>query len=208
MIAGLALTWATSNGDTGEAVLERIRVAFERTGDELADFGSTIFPRLTPIFEAEMEKQFESEGSGQSGPWAQLSPAYEAWKSANYPGNPIGQLTGNMMAGLTQSSSPFATRQFGGDVFEFGTSGVPYADTFHLGTATQPSRAVFDFSPDFERDLAEAALGAARDVISNTGLDEFVDVEGGAGGGGGEVFVGSRGGLYRLGADGSKRYLR
>jgi len=175
-VAGIAIEYQVNGGDGGEAVLERLAVAFERTGDELADFGSTIFPRLTPIFEAEMEKQFESEGSGQSGPWAPLSEAYEAWKSQDYPGNPILQLSGAMMAGLTQSSSPFATRQFGGDVFEFGTSGVPYASLHQLGTATMPSRPPFDFSTDFERDLAAGALEAAREVVANTGLGEYVEV--------------------------------
>lgn len=163
-------------GDAGENVLERMAVAFERTGDELEDFGSSIFPKLTPLFEAEMAKQFDSEGSGSTGSWAQLSPAYEAWKSQNFPGNPILQLTGNMMAGLTQSSSPFATRAFDRDTFEFGTSGVEYASFHQLGTATMPSRPPFDFSDDFERDLSAAALDAAREVIDSTGLGEFVEV--------------------------------
>lgn len=176
MIAGLEITWSVAGGPAGDAVFERLAVAFERTGDDLSDFGATIFPKLSPIFEAEMEKQFDSEGSGQSGAWAQLSLGYEAWKSANYPGNPILQLTGAMMAGLTSSSSPFATRQFGGDVFEFGTAGVPYASFHQLGTERMPSRPPFDFSSDFERDLAAGALEAARESMEKHGLADFVEV--------------------------------
>lgn len=175
MIAGLEIQFLSAGVDEGPAVLERLAVAFERAGDELADFGNTIFPKLTPVFEAEMEKQFQSEGSGQSGAWAQLSPAYEAWKSKMYPGNPILEASGRMKAGLTDSSSPFATRVFGGDTFEFGTAGVEYASYHQLGTASMPARPPFDFSSDFERDLAEAALGAAREVVQKSGLAEFVE---------------------------------
>lgn len=175
MIAGLTIDFVAAGNTGGPEIVERISVAFERAGDELADFGENVFPRLTPVFEAEMEKQFQSEGSGARGPWAQLSPAYEAIKAQRFPGNPILEATGRMKEGLTDSSSPFATRRMGGDTFEFGTLGVEYASHHQVGTATMPARPPFDFSTDFERDLAGAALEAARDVVQKSGLSEFVE---------------------------------
>lgn len=175
MIAGLNIEYVVAGQDGGLEVLERISVAFERAGDELADFGENVFPRLVPVFEAEMAKQFQSEGSGQSGPWAPLSPAYEALKQQRHPGNPILEASGRMKEGLTESSSPFATRRFGGSDFEFGTNQVEYASFHQTSTATMPARPPFDFSPDFERDLSAAALEAAREVVQKSGLAEFVE---------------------------------
>lgn len=175
MIAGLHIEYLVGGVDEGPGALERLSVAFERAGDELADFEKHVFPRLAPVFEAEMAKQFGSEGSGQTGTWAQLSPGYEAWKSQHYPGNPILEATGRMREGLTESSSPFATRVVAGNNFEFGTLGVEYASFHQVGTALMPARPVFDFSSDFERDLAAAALDAAREAVRVSGLAEFVE---------------------------------
>lgn len=177
MIAGLSIEFVAPNGEVGQGVLERLTVAFERTGDELENFGELVFPRLTPVFEAEMAKQFQSEGSGPSGHWQQLSADYEAWKSKHYPGNPILEATGRMKEGLTESSSPFATRAFSGNDFEFGTSGVEYASYHQLGTtAGLPARPLFDFSTDFERDLTDAAFEAAREAVQKSGLAEFSEL--------------------------------
>lgn len=176
MIAGLQITYAVNDAATDETVLERIRVAFERTGDELEDFSKHVWPRLTPVFEAEMARQFDAQGGGPTGAWAPLSPAYAAWKERAFPGQPILVASGKMREALTQSASPFAARAFDSDSFQFGTSNIPYASFHQLGTPTMPDRPPFDFSPDFEMDLARESLEAARDAVAASGLGDFVEV--------------------------------
>ncbi len=173
MIAGLEITWQVAGADAGEAVLDRIAVAFERAGNELADFSKNVFPKLTPVFEAEMARQFDAEGGGPSGAWRPLLPAYARWKEEHYPGKTILRRTDDIFTALTQSSSPLAARVFSGDHFNFGTQGVPYASHHQVSLNARP---IFDFSEDFESDLARAALDGAREAVAAAGLDEFVEV--------------------------------
>lgn len=176
MIAGLAITYQVAGVDQGPAVLERISAAFERTGDELADFSKHVFPRLTPLFEAESRRQFDAQGGGPRGGWAALSPGYARWKEEHYPGKTILRRTDALYQALTESSSVFAERVMSGEQFDFGTRGVEYASFHQLGTGSMVDRPPFDFSPDFEADLAREALEAAREAVQAAGLDEFAEL--------------------------------
>lgn len=169
MIAGFRIEW-----DTGDDTLDRLSVALERAGNELAEFGKYVFPRMVPVFEGEMEKQFDAQGAGESGGWAPLSEQYARWKEQNYPGQPILQREGRLHEALTQSGSPFARRVFGSDTFDFGTLGVEYASYHQLGTARMPARRLFDFGSDFERLLLQEGEAAAREAIAAVGADEFL----------------------------------
>lgn len=175
MIVGLNIQYQVAGADVGEAVFEKMTVAFERAGDELKDWDKHLFPKLTPVFEAEMEKQFESEGSGQSGSWAELTEPYGTWKEQHFPGRPILVREGGMYAALTQSSSPFARRVWSGDEYDFGTLGLAYPSFHQVGTERMTDRPLFDFSSDFQRDLQAASLEAARDAVRDSGLNEFVE---------------------------------
>ncbi len=174
MIAGLHIEYQVAGVDTDEAVLERISTAFERTGDELKDFGKHVFPKLTPVFEAEERRQFDAQGGGPRGSWAALSPTYAKWKEANYPGKPINRRSDALYEALTESTSVFAARVVSGQDFDFGTHGLDYASWIQLGTGSMIDRPPFDFSSDLERDLVDAALEGVREAIHETGLDEFV----------------------------------
>ncbi len=171
MISGLHIEWKMPGVDEGEALLERLSVAFERAGDELADFFKYI--ELTPLFEAEMRRQFDAEGGGASGPWDPLTPAYEKWKEKHFPGKTILRRSDDLFEALTNSASPLALRVTSSDSFNFGTDGVPYADVHQVG---QHARPIFDFSTDFERDLAGASLEASREALRASGLTQFVEV--------------------------------
>lgn len=169
-VFGLRIEHQVGGEAAGDDAIERIAVAFERFGVEMANFGENIFPKLVPVFEAEQKRQADAQGGGPSGPWASLSPAYEAWKQQAYPGQPILQATGRMYEALTSSSSPFAARVFAGDEFNFGTQGLEYASFHQVGTHFMPARPPFDFSSDFERDITEAALEAAREMAKKAEL--------------------------------------
>lgn len=150
--------------------LRRLTFAFERAGDEVADIGKYLFPKLTPIFEAEERRQFDAEGGGPTGAWAALSPGYAAWKEAHYHGKTINRRTDALYEALTSSSSVVAARSSQGNDFEFGTRGLDYAS--HV----QMVRPVFDMSEDFEADVHQAALDSVREGIKAGGLEEFVEV--------------------------------
>lgn len=173
MIAGLAIEFSVAGDTGGPAVMEKLSVAFERAGDELKDFGKHIFPKLNPVFEAEERRQFDAQGGGPRGGWAALSPAYARWKEQNFPGQGILRRTDALYEALTESSSIFAERTQRGDTFEFGTRGVPYASYHQVGTDGMPPRPPFDFSEDFESDIARAALQGAREAVAAGGLGEF-----------------------------------
>lgn len=57
---------------------------------------------LQQRFLAMERRQFDSEGAFGSGGWAPLSPAYARWKAAHYPGQPILQREGDLVASLTE----------------------------------------------------------------------------------------------------------
>lgn len=86
------------------------------------------------------ERRFDQHGPG----WAPLSPAYAAWKSANYPGRGILVRTGRMRASMgdVQRISPMS--------LEWGTS-VPYAVFHQRGTRKMPQRKVIQLEPDDAR---------------------------------------------------------
>lgn len=175
-VVGLHIDVQHAGESGGEAVLERLSVAFERTGEELRDFSTHVWPKLTPVFEAEERRQFDAQGGGPRGEWAPLTDAYARRKELLYPGNPILVASGALKAALTESSSPLATRAYSGQQFEFGTSGLEYASYHQVGTERMVARPPFDFSDDFERDVTEAALEAAREAMASSGLDELVEV--------------------------------
>lgn len=152
--------------DSGEGALQRLSVAFERAGEYVADFGKYVFPRLTPVFEAAEEEQFDAEGSGPtSGAWAPLTPSYAEWKAKAYPGAPILEQRGTMRAALTSSASPVAYREWSASEFAFGTAGVEYASFHQRGTSRMKARPPFDFGPSFEDALTREAMAGLREAV-------------------------------------------
>jgi hypothetical protein len=174
-VAGFEVTYVVG-GREDENALERLVAAFERAGDELADFGKYAWPKLGPLLENTLKNQFDAEGEGTAGHWAPLSAQYAAWKAANYPGMPILQRIGTLYEGLTSSSSPFAAREQSGDDFTFGTRGVTYASYLQTGTRRMPARQPFDFGTSFETELSRIGAEAARESLKQAGVDEFMDL--------------------------------
>lgn len=175
MIGGLKVEWAVGGQPGGDDTPQRMAVAFERAGHELADFGRYVFPKLVPVFEQELADQFAAEGRGPvAGGWAPLSEQYARWKEDNYPGQPILQREGRLHEALTSSSSPFAKRVYSGEEFDFGTVNVEYASYHQLGTGHMPARPPYDFGSDMERLLLQEGEAAAREAIAAAGADEYL----------------------------------
>lgn len=175
-VSGFEVTWRV-NGADDEMALQKMAVAFERAGDELADFSRFVFPQLVPAFEAALGRQFQQQGGGPArGTWAQLTPAYEAWKSVHYPGAPILVRRGDLQEALTSSGSPHAARDWSASMFNFGTQGLPYASYHQTGTHRMQDRPPFDFAAEFERELARIGYQGARQAMHEAGLHEYVEM--------------------------------
>lgn len=177
-VAGFEVTFRVRGADD-ELALQKMAVAFERAGDELADFSRFVFPQLPAAFESALGRQFVQQGGGPArGSWAQLTPAYEAWKSVHYPGAPILVRTGALQDALTHSGSPHAARDWSSSMFNFGTSGLPYASFHQTGTRRMKDRPPFDFGAEFERELARIGYQGARQAMQQAGLDTYVEMPG------------------------------
>ena len=88
-VIGLTVEYRIGS-ESGPDSLQRMGVAFERAGAEVADFGKHVFPLLSPIFEAAETRQFDAQGGGPvAGSWAELSAVYADWKEQHYPGQPL-----------------------------------------------------------------------------------------------------------------------
>lgn len=164
-------------GQRDDAVFRRMTVAFERAGAELVRIGAYVFPRLIPALEWAALKQFDAEGSGPtSGAWAPLTPRYAEWKAKRYPGAPILEATGRLRSALTESSSPFAEREYSDTDFAFGTRNVQYASYHQVGTERMVARPFFDFGEETERAIARAGNEGVREAVLGAGVGEFAEV--------------------------------
>lgn len=136
----------------GVEVLNR---AFNRVEQHISDFRS-IWPDVaTEIYTINVE-QFESEGSaGASGKWAALSPAYKRFKEIQFPGQPILQAEGHMVASLTDPEASDAIYRPEQTVLTIG-SRDPKARAHHLGLGHLPARPIFSFSERQKRRIQKA----------------------------------------------------
>ena len=201
-VLGLSIEYRIGS-ESGPDALQRMGVAFERAGAELADMGKHVFPLLSTVFEDAEARQFDAQGAGPArGAWDELSDAYAAWKAQHFPGEPLLVCTGALRDGLTLASSPFGSREWSASSFVFGTTGVPYASFHQSGTGTMPARPPFDLDSQFQDDLKAAAREGMMAAIREGG--EFLTDETGVRR---EVITGSRGGRYYVTAGGNRQYL-
>jgi hypothetical protein len=171
-VLGFDIGWHIGGAEEPDG-LGKVSVAFERAGHNLEQFGQYVFPKLQPVFEEHTKRQMDAEGQGPvAGHWQQLSEAYQAWKDGVAPSSPMLQLSGDMYAGLTSSSSPFANRQYSADQFNFGTANVPYASFHQTSTRKMPARPPFDFDEQqLQQDAQRAGLEGVREAVREAGLE-------------------------------------
>lgn len=102
---------------------------------------------LATRFQVAETKQFATEGDYGSTRWAPLSPRYKRWKDEHYPGKPILERTGKLLASLTQR--PFGVEDLAPSYMRIGTD-VFYAKFHQRGTIRMPRRAPVEL-PESER---------------------------------------------------------
>jgi phage gpG-like protein len=136
----------------GVEVLNR---AFNRVEEYISDFRS-IWPDVATEIYAINAEQFQSEGSaGASGKWAALSPAYARFKAKAFPGQPILQAEGHMIASLTDPEALDAIYRPEQTVLTIGSKD-PKARKHHLGLDNLPARPIFSFSERQKRRIQKA----------------------------------------------------
>lgn len=136
----------------GSEVLNR---AFNRVEEFISDF-RPLWPSVAGEIYTINAEQFESEGAaGASGRWQALSPAYAKYKAVTFPGQPILQAEGHMIASLTDPEAPDAIFRPLPDELVIGTRD-PKARAHHLGLGHLPARPIFSFTEQQKRRIQKA----------------------------------------------------
>lgn len=135
--------------------------SMSRFADSLKDF-TPVFEQISENFKAIEREQFNTEG-GRVSNWTPLSEDYAEWKSLHFPGKPILQASGALMASLTGGTN-FIKRITSSEM-TIGSSD-PKAIFHQRGTQKMPKREVIKLVEDDKRTwmkiLQKAAVEAAR----------------------------------------------
>lgn len=140
-----------------------------RFTDGIADW-RPIWNVFGDTFYAYLSGQFQSEGAeGLGTPWKPLSAQYAAWKAKHFPGKPILQRTGALMASLTgpkAAGSVFAPMP---KSLTIGST-VPYALYHQLGTGRMPQRKEIVLTEEAKRELMKLAQMYLIQIASSCGF--------------------------------------
>lgn len=118
----------------GDVQIDRTLAAIEHNVDDATE----VWEKLADDFGSGNRDQFASQGAS-SGGWQALSPAYAAWKQANYPGKKILRRTDELYQSLT--SRPFGVEQISPGAMAIG-SDVEHGKYHQLGDGVPRRRPV------------------------------------------------------------------
>lgn len=136
------------------AALDRIAGAFDMTRDGLgAD--------LLKAFAGGVKDTIAKEEAPDGSPWDQLDPDYEAWKSENYPGQPIGFLEEIMATSEQIEGTPRITPEEAETTYGISEVAKDHAAWFQRGDEdnNQPPRPFWGFT-ESSRAATKAILAA------------------------------------------------
>jgi len=140
-----------------------------RFTDGISDW-RPIWPVFADTFYAYIRSQFSSEGEeGLGAKWAKLSDSYAAWKAKHFPGKPILQRTGALIASLTGASAPGAVYQPQPHSLTIGST-IPYALYHQTGTGRMPQRKEIVFSEPAKRELMKLAQMYLVEIATKVGF--------------------------------------
>jgi phage gpG-like protein len=146
--------------------LNEFLASLERVAASLRDF-RFIFPKLADHF-YDIEKQtFASQG--RQGSWPALTTRYAKWKAAKFPGRPILQREGLLLASLTQKSATGSIYRESALSLTLGSS-HPAALVHQTGGKRIPARPPIDFTPQDIQDFG--------DIIAKETTARMVEIAG------------------------------
>ena len=131
--------------DLSVAGEQQVLRGFSRFTDGVKDMSPALSQIAEEFFGRIMPAQFESQGAYGAGGWAPLSPAYAAWKEANYPGRPILVLSGLMKESLTGGGNAYTIKQIAPLRLEVGTR-ISYALKHQQGGGRVPQRKIISLT--------------------------------------------------------------
>ncbi len=124
----------------GEDQIDRSLLAIAERAQDMRPAWDALEARCTGY----EERWFASQGDGQ---WPQLSRNYGAWKARHFPGKPILQREGELLASVTKPDISVKEPSYA----IFGT-GDPVAVYHQKGSGRLPIRRVIDLSDDERRE--------------------------------------------------------
>lgn len=146
----------------GQAPLIR---GLSRFAEGINDFSPYWQDYLLPAWYRSVGSHYETQGATTGERWAPLTARYAAWKQKHWPGMPIGVLTGDTKASVTNQSDANAVVTISPKQLTVGTR-VPYAMYLQRGTkrmvARPPLRASDMFATQAARLLQEFGVKAAK----------------------------------------------
>lgn len=105
--------------------LAPLTVGLSRLRADIADWSPFWRDEFAPFFYRWVQQDFVLEGGGSGASWAELSPAYAAWKRRHFPGRGILVREGALKASLAGPDAPQAIFRTTATALEIGTA-VPY----------------------------------------------------------------------------------
>lgn len=136
----------------GVEVLNR---AFNRVEEHISDFRQ-VFRGVPNVFYAIEAKQFGTQGgSGASGKWAALSPAYAKYKAKAFPGMPILQATTSLVDAMTSPDAPDSIFRMDANELVLGTQREG-ATAHQRGSGKMPARPIISFTEEDKRQITKA----------------------------------------------------
>lgn len=157
MAETLQIRWRVDHKQVAE--LDRI---FEVT-KKAATRKDDLYRRILPIIRDNIHDHFARQ-SGPIGGWPRLSPAYAAWKEANFPGQPLLQLRHILFMAATQTGAAGNITNITKRYLEFGVAldKVPYARVHDMGGragrgSRMPKREFMFLSTKGQDDTAQSA---------------------------------------------------
>lgn len=176
MSAGGGIRFAMTMEPSGK----ELSLAFSKWSRLIDDF-APIFADVEKIFYKHEAKSFASVGKSTGKPWAPLSEDYRAWKRKHFPGRPVLQRRGALLAALTRRGARGSLRKITKKGMEIGldaqTEIGKYGEAHTFGTKTMPARPPIRFDPKAHSpNIKRAGSGLGKVVPLGTAIAQLFQV--------------------------------
>ncbi len=149
----------------GEVEMDR---GLARFTDGIADW-RPIWPVFGDNFYAHLRQTFATEGDAGPGRWAPLSEKYAEWKARRFPGRPILERTGRLVASLTGPKAPGSIFKATPQSLTVGSE-IPYGIYHQTGTDRMPQRKEIALPEAAKREMMRIAQMYLIQIASSAGF--------------------------------------